>query len=92
MPAIMPRPNYRHIEDLRSHLLAGSVDARKARARKAGTTVPYLEKLAGGHGLPSMKMAKALIESTPGLKWDHFLRAHEERASVGRVRRKRKKG
>lgn len=42
------------------------VSARDAYCAKAGTTVSYAERIAGGFRLPSLRMAKRLIEAAQG--------------------------
>lgn len=50
-----------------SYWLGLSREQREELAKRARTTVGYLEKLAGGFGLPSLTKAAQIVRSTPGL-------------------------
>lgn len=43
-----------------------SVERRAAYAKTVGTTVNYLERVAGGFRLPSLKMAHRLVRESKG--------------------------
>lgn len=51
---------------------------KEALATKLGTTVKYLRKLAGGHCLPSLEMARAIKRELPEVSYEDHLKAHDE--------------
>lgn len=52
--------------DLRSWLKGNSKEAATDMATRAGTKFSYLEQLAGGHRLASVKLARAIQRETAG--------------------------
>ena len=55
------------------------VSKRDAYCERAGTTYKYAERLAGGWRLPSLRMAKRLIEAADGKQDFHSLIATWEK-------------
>lgn len=60
-------------------MLDGDQQVREARAKKLGTTVAYVEKLAGGWGSPSIALIDKLRNVYPRLTVDHLIAARKER-------------
>lgn len=57
-------------------------DKREKLAAKVGSSVGYLEKVAGGFQLPSMHMATRLVRSARGLTYDAIVRTYEAKAGT----------
>lgn len=52
--------------ELAAFLKGLSPDSRKAFAKRAKTTVPYLYQVAGGHRAPSPLLAKRIDQASDG--------------------------
>lgn len=55
-------------------------DKRAKLADKIGTSVGYLEKVAGGFQLPSMHMATRMVRAARGLSYDAIVRTYEHKS------------